>query len=367
MGAQGRPCIVQFRTLEATATMPAITRLQHLAAQVVAADDVVQEHRPAREPHQGPTNPGMPLDLEWVRQANVNLPALIRRAETHAKRRSVKKKWQAAWLLRATTCIDLTTLAGDDTDVNVNRLCAKARTPIRKDLLRAMDVDPARITTGAVCVYPNLVPVAAKALKGSGIPIASVATGFPAGLTPLKQRLAEIHTAIEWGATEIDIVIPRWAVLAGDWEALYEDVKACKQACGDVHMKTILAIGECGTMTNVYKASMVSMMAGSDFIKTSTGKEGVNATFEVALVMVRAIRDYFERTGFYVGFKPAGGIKSAKDSLTWFALMKEELGDEWTHPELFRLGASSLVVDIERQLWHFVHGQYAATHDMPMS
>merc|ERR1719359_2632155 len=308
----------------------------------------------------------MDLDMEWVRNVEVNLPALKARAATHKVRRSVKKIHQAAWLLRATQCVDLTTLAGDDTDVNVNRLCAKARAPIRKDLLTSMGVDPEIITTGAVCVYPNLVPAAAKALKGTNIPIASVATGFPAGHTPLPQRLEEIRTAVKWGATEIDIVIPRWTVLKGDWQALYEDVKACKEACGDVHMKTILAIGECGTMTNVYKASLVSMMAGSDFIKTSTGKEGVNATYEVALVMVRAIRDYFERTGYYVGFKPAGGIKSAKDVLFWLALMKEELGDEWTQPELFRLGASSLVVDIERQLFHFVHGYYAATHDMPM-
>merc|ERR1719440_1808065 len=309
----------------------------------------------------------MDLDLFWVRAADVNLAALKRRAETHKTRRSVKKIHQAAWLLRATQCVDLTTLNGDDTDVNVNRLCAKARVPIRKDLLKAMDVAPEIITTGAVCVYPNLVPAAAKALKGTNIPIASVATGFPAGHTPLPQRLEEIKAAISWGATEIDIVIPRWTVLKGNWEQLYADVKACKEACGDVHMKTILAIGECGTMTNVYKASLVSMMAGSDFIKTSTGKEGVNATFEVALVMVRAIRDYFERTGYYVGFKPAGGIKSAKETLFWLALMKEELGDEWTQPELFRLGASSLVVDIERQLFHYVHGFYAATHDMPLS
>merc|ERR1719482_2403829 len=267
-------------------------------------------------------------------------------------------------MLRATTCVDLTTLAGDDTDSNVARLCAKARVPIRSDLLKAMGVEAEAITTGAVCVYPNLVPAAAKALKGTGIPIASVATGFPAGQTPLPQRLEEIRTAIKWGATEIDIVIPRWTVLTGDWEALYADVKACKQACGDVHMKTILAIGECGTMANVYKASLVSMMAGSDFIKTSTGKEGVNAPFEVGFVMVRAIREYYEKTGFRVGFKPAGGIKSAKDTLFWLALMKEELGDDWTHPSLFRLGASSLLVDIERQIFHYIHGYYAATHYM---
>jgi len=341
----------------------AVTRLQHLVAQVVAGSEEVERKA---HTHQGPTNPGMPLDLEWVRRANVNLPALIRRAETHTKRRSVKKNFQAAWMLRAAQCIDLTTLAGDDTEVNVNRLCAKARNPIRKDLLKAMGVAPT-MTTGAVCVYPNLVPFAVKALKGTDINIASVATGFPAGLTPLPQRLEEIKQAIKWGATEIDIVIPRWTVLQGEWGALYDEVKACKEACGDVHMKTILAIGECGTMTNVYKASLVSMMAGSDFIKTSTGKEGVNATFEVALVMTRAIRDYFDKTGWYVGFKPAGGVKSAKDVISWLALMKEELGDEWTQPELFRIGASSLLIDIERQIFHHVHGYYAATHDMPLS
>lgn len=314
----------------------------------------------------GPNNQGTELDMKWVTSANVNLPALIRRAATHKTRRSVKKAHQAAWLLRAVQCTDLTTLAGDDTDVNVNRLCAKAKTPIRKDLLSAMGVNPDCITTGAVCVYPNLVPAAAKALKGTDIPIASVATGFPAGQTPLPQRLEEIRTAIKWGATEIDIVIPRAAVLTGDWKALYDDVKACKEACGEVHMKTILAIGECGTMTNVYKASLVSMMAGSDFIKTSTGKEGVNATFEVALVMLRAIREYHEKTGMRVGFKPAGGIRAAKDTLSWLALMKEELGDEWTQPTLFRLGASALVTDIERQIWHYVHQTYAAGYTMPL-
>lgn len=314
----------------------------------------------------GVSNPGMNLDLEWVSSANVNLPALIRRAATHKTRRSVKKAHQAAWLLRSVQCVDLTTLAGDDTDVNVNRLCAKAKTPIRRDLLAALGVPAESITTGAVCVYPNLVPAAAKALAGTSIPIASVATGFPAGQTPLPQRLAEIKYAIKEGATEIDIVIPRAHVLTGDWKALFDDVKACKEACGEVHMKTILAIGECGTMTNVYKASMVSMMAGSDFIKTSTGKEGVNATFEVALVMVRAIREYYERTGFRVGFKPAGGIRQAKDCLSWLALMKEELGDEWTHPSLFRMGASNLVIDIERQLHHHVHGSYAATDRMAL-
>jgi len=306
----------------------------------------------------GPSNPGRPLDLVWVEQSVVNLSAIQRRAATHKTRRSVKKSHQAAWLLRAITCTDLTTLAGDDTESNVRRLCAKAKNPIRQDLLEKLELG-CPITTGAVCVYSAMVPHAVKALEGSGIPVAAVATGFPAGQTPLCTRLEEIKLAVKWGAAEIDIVVSRALVLTNNWPALYEETKQMKEACGTAHMKTILAIGECGTMDNVYKASLVTMMAGSDFIKTSTGKEGVNATLEVGLVMTRAIRDYYERTGFRVGFKPAGGIRSAKDTLSWLALMKEELGDEWTTPHLFRIGASSLVTDVERQLQHFLTGEYA--------
>lgn len=308
----------------------------------------------------GPSNPGLPLDLVWVEQATVNLSAVQRRAATHKTRRSVKKAHQAAWLLRAVTCIDLTTLAGDDTEGNVKRLCAKAAHPVRPDLLEKL-VPGLQITTGAVCVYSACVPHAVKALKGTGIPVAAVATGFPAGQTPLSTRLEEIRLAVKYGAEEIDIVVSRALVLQHDWEALYKETKQMKEACGSAHMKTILAIGECGTMDNVMKASLVTMMAGSDFIKTSTGKEGVNATLEVGLVMTRAIREYYERTGFRVGFKPAGGIRSAKDTLSWLALMKEELGDEWTTPALFRIGASSLVTDVERQLHHHVFGEYAST------
>jgi deoxyribose-phosphate aldolase len=294
----------------------------------------------------------------------VNLSAVQRRAATHKTRRSVKKQHQAAWLLRAITCTDLTTLAGDDTESNVRRLCAKAQNPVRQDLLEKL-APGLKVTTGAVCVYSACVPWAAKALQGTGIPIAAVATGFPAGQTPLSTRLDEIKYAVKAGATEIDIVVSRALVLTNDWPALYEETRKMKDACGNAHMKTILAIGECGTMDNVYKASMVTMMAGSDFIKTSTGKEGVNATLEVGLVMCRAIREYYERTGFRVGFKPAGGIRSAKDTLSWLALMKEELGDDWTTPELFRIGASSLVTDVERQLQHHLTGEYANAEYMP--
>lgn len=315
-------------------------------------------------------NPGMPLDLGWVEASRVNLPATNRRAATHKSRRSIKKEWQAAWLLQAVRCIDLTTLDGDDTPGNVSRLCYKAKTPVRQDLVKSLGVEDVKIHVGAVCVYSERVPDVVKAMQeisSTDIPIASVAAGFPAGQTPLEQRLAEIRKATEYGATEIDIVITRTYVLQGNWSLLYDEVRSCREACGTAHLKTILATGHLGTLTNVYKASLVCMMAGSDFIKTSTGKEAVNATFPVALVMVRAIREYFQRTGYKIGFKPAGGIRSAKESLSWLALMKEELGDEWMQPHLFRIGASSLLGDIERQLYHHVTGRYAAKHQMPMS
>lgn len=311
-------------------------------------------------------NPGMPLDMGWVNEARVNLSATQRRAATMATRRSLKKQWQAAWLLRAVTCIDLTTLAGDDTPGRVRRLCAKARQPVRPDILTALGMAGTPITVGAVCVYPNRVRDAAAALHGTSIPIASVATGFPAGQTPLPQRLEEIEAAVEDGASEIDIVINRNLALNEEWEALYDEVKQMRATCGQAHLKTILATGELGTLRRVQKASLVCMMAGADFIKTSTGKEDVNATLEVSLVMVRAIRDYWLRTGRQVGFKPAGGIGSAKQALQWQILMKEELGDDWLMPDLFRIGASSLLGDIERQLSHHVTGNYAARHHIPM-
>ena len=319
-------------------------------------------------PHE--RNTPQPMDKGWVESTRINLPAINRRAAEHMKRRSVKKKWQAAWLLRAVSCIDLTTLSGADTASNVERLCFKAKSPIRQDLVDAMGVGDLGITTGAICVYPERVPDAVRALARIGashIPIASVATGFPAGQTPLKDRLSEIKQAVEYGATEIDMVIPRQTVLTGDWQALYDDVKACREACGEAHLKCILATGDLGTLTNVYKASLVAMLAGTDFIKTSTGKEGVNATFPVAFTMVRAIRAYYERTGIKVGFKPAGGVRSAKSTLSWLSMMKDELGDEWTYPDLFRIGASSLLGDIERQLYHYAHGKYAAGHQFPSS
>jgi deoxyribose-phosphate aldolase len=312
-------------------------------------------------------NPGTPLDLDWVMGAHVNRSAVERRVESLPKRRTVKTDWQAAWLLRAVTCIDLTTLAGDDTPGRVKRLCAKARQPIRQDMLARLGLDGERVTVGAVCVYPNRVKDAVEALRGTDIPVASVATGFPAGQTPMPQRIAEIEQAIEAGAREVDVVISRYHVLTGDWHSLYNELREFRTACGDAaHMKTILATGDLGTLKQVYQASLVAMMAGSDFIKTSTGKETVNATLQVSLVMTRAIREYLERTGFKVGFKPAGGISHTKQAMAWQSLMKEELGDEWLMPDLFRIGASSLLTDLERQLYHYITGHYAAKHHMPM-
>jgi deoxyribose-phosphate aldolase len=311
-------------------------------------------------------NPGVPLDLDWVMGAHVNKSAVERRVVTLPLRRTVKKDWQAAWLLRAVTCIDLTTLAGDDTPGRVKRLCAKAKNPIRPDMLDRMGLDGEKITVGAVCVYPNRVADAVHALLGSNIPVASVATGFPAGQTPLPQRIQEIEQAVEAGAREIDVVIARNYVLTGDWGAMYDELQQFREACGEAHMKTILATGELGTLKQVYQASLVAMMAGSDFIKTSTGKEPTNATLEVSLVMTRAIREYLERYGYKIGFKPAGGISSAKQAMAWQSLMKEELGDDWLMNDLFRIGASSLLTDLERQLYHYITGHYAAKHHMPM-
>ena len=311
-------------------------------------------------------NPGFALDLDLVRTLRVNRSAVERRAATIPTRRTVKKEWQAAWLLRAISCMDLTTLAGDDTPGNVRRLCAKARNPVRSEILDALGAHELQLKVGAVCVYHTFVATAVEALTGSGIPVAAVSTGFPAGLSPMEQRLAEVRASVAAGAAEIDIVITRAHVLTGNWRALYDEIRNFRDACGDAHMKTILGVGELATLTNVARASMVAMMAGSDFIKTSTGKEATNATLPVGLVMTRMIREFNSRYGYEIGFKPAGGIRSAKQSLDWLILMKEELGDRWLRSHLFRFGASGLLTDIERQLEHFVTGRYAAAHRQPM-
>jgi deoxyribose-phosphate aldolase len=312
-------------------------------------------------------NRRIPLNLDWVEEVRVNTSAVERRAATIPTRRSVKKEWQAAWLLRAIACMDLTTLSGDDSAERVRRLCAKARRPLQDHLVKSLGIEELGLKVGAVCVYHAFVETAVKALDGSGIPVAAVSTGFPAGLSPLAERVQEIHRSVEAGASEIDIVITRAHVFNGEWNALYDEVAAFKEACGPAHMKAILGTGDLLTLRNVARASWVAMMAGTDFIKTSTGKEAVNATLPVSLVMIRALRDYGERTGMAVGFKPAGGIKTAKQALDWMATMKDELGRSWLEPSLFRYGASSMLGDIERQLEHFVTGRYSAAYRHPLA
>ena len=312
-----------------------------------------------------PRNAGTAFDLARVHAVRVNQPAVARRVAALNGSRSVKKNFQAAWLVKAIQCMDLTTLSGDDTPGRVRRLCAKARNPLRSDLMSALGL--ARLSTGAVCVYHEMLAEAVSALDGSGIPVAVVSTGFPAGQTPMETKLREIELSVAAGAREIDIVISRRHALTHDWAALYTEVRAYRQMCGDAHLKAILATGELQTLENVARASWVCMMAGADFIKTSTGKEGVNATLDVSLVMVRAIREWAQETGHIVGYKPAGGISSAKLACQYLALMKEELGNEWLVPERFRFGASSLLTDIERQLEHHVTGFYSANwrHALP--
>jgi deoxyribose-phosphate aldolase len=312
-------------------------------------------------------NRGTSLNLDWVENARVNTSAVERRAATLATRRTVKKEWQIAWLLRAITCMDLTTLSGDDTDERVKRLCAKAKHPIQQEIVEKLGIEELQIHVGAVCVYHLFVETARKALEGTKIPVAAVSTGFPAGLNPFEERLAEIRRSVEAGAQEIDIVITRAHVFGAQWQRLYDEIVAFKDACGAAHLKVILGTGDLMTLRNVAKASFVAMMAGADFIKTSTGKETVNATLPVGLVMTRAIREYAEETGMAVGFKPAGGIRTAKQSVDWLMLMKEELGNSWLDTKLFRLGASSMLVDIERQLEFHVTGRYSAEYRHPIA
>src|SRR5690349_13391659 len=313
------------------------------------------------------SNRGVPLNLDWVKQVRINTSAVERRAQTHVARRTVKKEWQAAWLLRAVSCMDLTTLSGDDTDERVRRLCAKARQPIQPEIAKRLGIEQLEIKVAAVCVYHRFVETAVRAVKGSGVKVAAVSTGFPAGLSPVEERIAEIRHSVDAGADEIDTVITRAHVFEGRWQQLYDEIAEFKHACGGVHMKVILGAGDLLTLRNIARASWVAMLAGADFIKTSTGKENTNATLPVGLVMARAIREYAQETGMAVGFKPAGGIRTAKQSLDWLSLMKEELGDSWTKADLFRFGASGLLNDIERQLEHYATGRYSAEYRHPIA
>ena len=329
--------------------------MEETALQTTQTHAVTTSHLPQV---QEPRNVALPLDLDWVASVQANTSAIERRAASLPGRRSVKKDFQAAWLCKAISLMDLTTLSGDDSEGRVRRLCAKARQPVSQDILEKIGMEG--LTTGAVCVYHDMVETAVDALRDTSIPVAAVSTGFPAGLSPFHLRIQEIRESVAAGASEIDIVISRRHALTGNWQALYDEMCEMREACGDAHVKAILATGELGTLRNVARASRVCMMAGADFIKTSTGKEPVNATLPVTLTMIRAIRDYQERTGIKVGYKPAGGISKAKDAIVYLAMIKDELGDRWLQPDLFRLGASSLLGDIERQLEHHVTGSYSA-------
>ena len=301
------------------------------------------------------------LDLNWINNINVNLSAVERRTTTLVKRRSVKKEYQASWLLKAITLIDLTTLSGDDTFGKVDRLCKKALNPIANNILSKLEINEDAVKVGAVCVYHHLVSQAKNQLKGQ-LPIAAVSTGFPAGLSSFSTRKKEVVDSIKSGANEIDIVINRGFVIQNNWKKLYDEVKCFKLAANKTKIKAILGVGDLETMRNVAKASLVCMMAGADFIKTSTGKESINANLNNSLVMLRMIREFHEFSGKKIGFKPAGGISTAKSVLEFLILVMEELGEDWLNPNLLRIGASSLLIDIERQLYHHAFGRYA-THD----
>ncbi len=311
-------------------------------------------------------NVGFALDIDWLKRVKMNRSALERRAKEIVTRRTVKKQYQAAWLLKAISLIDLTSLNGDDTDGRIKRLCAKAKQPVRRDILEKLRVEDLEIKPAAICIYYPFIKTALKELEGTNIPIAVVSTAFPHGLAPFATKLAEIELSVKAGAKEIDIVIERRFVLLGQWHELYQQVKAYRKAAKEAHLKTILATGELATQENIAKASLVCMMAGADFIKTSTGKEKTNANLVTSLTMVRMIRDFYERTGIKIGFKPAGGISSAKDALSYMFLMKEELGNDWLEPNLFRFGASSLLTDIERQLEHCATGRYGVDYYQPL-
>lgn len=317
----------------------------------------------ARRPQR--RNPGCEFDPDAASEVRANLPAAERRVATLVARRSVKGASQAAWLAKAVTCIDLTTLSGDDTPGRVRRLCGKAVRPVRADLIEGLGLEPDAIRCAAVCVYHRHVKEAVRALEGTGVAVAAVSTGFPDGQSPHRVKLREIKASVKAGASEIDVVITREHALSGNWRGLYGEVRDFMDAAGEAHVKVILGTGNLKTLRNVARASRVAMMAGADFIKTSTGKEGVNATLPVALVMARAIREHRERTGFSVGFKPAGGVSTAKLALQYQVLMREELGREWLEPELFRFGASSLLGDLERQLEHLATGMYSAGNRHP--
>jgi deoxyribose-phosphate aldolase len=283
----------------------------------------------------------LPLEPRLPRIGSVDQVAVEERAATLGKR-SIKREAKLWALDLAIRTIDLTTLEGSDTPGKVAAMCSKA---VRPD-----PVDPSIPSVAAVCVYPNLVPVAVERLRGSGVKVASVATAFPSGQAPLDVKLAEVRDVVEMGADEVDMVIDRGAFLSGRYAKVYDEIVRVKEASGNAHLKVILETGELGTYDNVRRASLLAMAAGADFIKTSTGKLPSAATLPVALVMLEAIRDVHEETGRMVGMKPAGGIRNAKQAVQHLVLVHETVGPEWLTPDLYRLGASSLLNDVLLQI-----------------
>jgi deoxyribose-phosphate aldolase len=285
-------------------------------------------------------NPGLPFDARVIAAIDVDADRVDRRIAELLDRPLPQGRERIDALVRIVRNIDLTTLQGDDTPDRVRALCARAIAPL-----------PGRdVMVAAVCVYHAMIAPALDALAGTDIPVAAVSAGFPAGLSPLSTRIAEVVESIAAGAGEIDIVIQRRHALTGDWQSLYDEVRAFRAAAGQAHVKAILATGELADPTMIARASWVCMMAGVDFIKTSTGMEKVNATLPAGLVMLEAIRDYGARSGIRIGFKPAGGIATAETALRWQMLMREELGEDWLAPELFRIGASRLLDDVRCEL-----------------
>jgi deoxyribose-phosphate aldolase len=283
----------------------------------------------------------LPLEPRLPRIGSVDQVALEERAATLA-RRSIKKESKLWALELAVRMMDLTTLEGADTPGKVGALCSKA---VRPD-----PVDPTVPSVAAVCVYPNLVPIAVERLRGSGVKVASVATGFPSGQSPLDVKLAETREVVAMGADEVDMVIDRGAFLSGRYAKVYDEIVRVKEASGDAHLKVILETGELGTYDNVRRASLLAMAAGADFIKTSTGKVQPAATLPVTLVMLEAVRDVYDETGRIVGMKPAGGIRQAKQAIQYLVLVHETLGPDWLTPDLFRFGASTLLNDVLMQI-----------------
>jgi len=287
----------------------------------------------------------------------VDAVMLEARAGSLAKR-SIKTTSKVAGIRLAIGCMDLTTLEGKDSEGRVRSLCAKALHPAP----HLPDVP----SVAAVCVYPNLVPAAKEALRGTSVKVASVATAFPSGLSSMEVRLADTAAAIAAGADEIDMVIDRGAFLAGHYRAVYDEIVAIKEACGPIHLKVILETGELGSYDAVRRASDLALEAGADFIKTSTGKVGTNATFPVAVTMCEAIRDYARRTGRRAGLKVAGGVRNTKQAMTYLVIIKETLGESWLTPDLFRIGASSLLDDLLMQYEKQLTGHYAGKDYFPM-